>query len=328
MLVSGLETWLKSSRNVGQISLDSSEQAYRDIWAVFVKWCLSQTPTVQLTSLSVTDLQNFIDTRAGRGDGPSHVSWTPRYIWRFLHLVDRVTAHMASSTGSLANSAAREVLIAHPQWQHANAAHQDLLPEHLNAGQAGQLVAFLNTARPRPGREAVSLKWQELRNRCGVALQLGAGLTPAEVRSLLVTEVVVERGARKGIPWKIEVPQSAVTPSREAPVLPWAARLLQYWMDSRAGLAIAGPYLLPSTKAGKAWGKVSQYESVAKVLSDAGLAPHVVQGGSYRLRHTFALRQLRRGISPEEVAKCLGIVDPGVMARYRRVLPAPARVIV
>jgi integrase len=42
-----------------------------------------------------------------------------------------------------------------------------------------------------------------------------------------------------------------------------------------------------------------------------------------RMRHTFALRQLRRGKSPGDIARWLGVVDPNVMARYQRVLQAP-----
>ena len=49
-------------------------------------------------------------------------------------------------------------------------------------------------------------------------------------------------------------------------------------------------------------------------------------GGSFRLRHTFALRQLRRGTEPAQVARWLG-VEPEVMARYDRVVAGPADVV-
>ena len=52
-----------------------------------------------------------------------------------------------------------------------------------------------------------------------------------------------------------------------------------------------------------------------------------VEGGSFRLRHTFALRQLRKGKKPEEVAKWLGVTDPSVMTRYQRVIVAPIDVV-
>jgi integrase len=53
-------------------------------------------------------------------------------------------------------------------------------------------------------------------------------------------------------------------------------------------------------------------------LTAAGLGQ--VDGGSYRLRHTYALRQLRRGLAPAELSKRLGVTDPDVMDRYQRLL--------
>lgn len=46
-------------------------------------------------------------------------------------------------------------------------------------------------------------------------------------------------------------------------------------------------------------------------------------GGSMRMRHTFALRQLRRGKSADDIARWLGVVGQDVMARYKRILQAP-----
>ena len=50
------------------------------------------------------------------------------------------------------------------------------------------------------------------------------------------------------------------------------------------------------------------------------------EGGSFRLRHTFALRQLRRGTDAVQVARWLG-VEPEAMAKYRRVVTSPEQVI-
>ena len=54
--------------------------------------------------------------------------------------------------------------------------------------------------------------------------------------------------------------------------------------------------LFPSTRStGKPWGKVAQYNAAKEVLAATGLED--IEGGSFRLRHTFALRQLRKGKS-------------------------------
>jgi integrase len=50
------------------------------------------------------------------------------------------------------------------------------------------------------------------------------------------------------------------------------------------------------------------------------------EGGSFRLRHTFAMRQLRRGTPADQVAAWMG-VEPAEMRRYERVLPAAVEVV-
>jgi integrase len=222
-------------------------------------------------------------------------------------------------------SPAAELLESRPDWQYANAALADPLPEHLSAVQARRLVSYLSEARPRAGagaRGGVRV-WQELRNRASVALQLGAGLSPGDVRAMRLDGAIVDGGRQPGLPWKLRVAADGLSPEREAPLAGWAALLLRHWLQVRAEVGIAGEWLFPSTRSGKPWGKVAQYQAVKLVLSGAGFDDEVVRGGSFRLRHTFALRQLRRGRPPEEVARWLGVTDPAVMTRYQRVLIAP-----
>ena len=315
------EAWLGSARKHNRIAQVSSEQAYRDVWGVLVRWCLSQDPIVRLEQLGTDDLELFLSSRSGATRAAAELS--DRYVWRVLHLVDRVLAHNARAQATPLNNAARVLLESRPEWQHANAAQRDPLPEYLSAMQAKELVNFLSRARPRPGRRGSAHTWQELRNHAAVALQLGAGLTPGEVRALLLQAAVSDGGRHAGLPWKVRVPGDGVSPARESPIAQWAAHLLRHWIDVRLELRIAGEYVFPSTKTGKQWGKAAQYLAVKDVLETSGLDKHLVTGGSFRLRHTFALRQLRRGKSPEEVARWLGVVDPTVMARYQRVLSAP-----
>jgi integrase len=244
-------------------------------------------------------------------------------VWRLLHLVDRVLAHHARSRGEAPNKAALTLLESRPAWRYANAARSDELPQCLPADVAKELVTFLSSARPRPGGASAPLTWQELRNRASVGLQLGAGLTPGDVRAALVTSPTSDGGRLEGVPWKIHVPADGVSPARETPLAPWAGQLLRHWLQVRAQASIAGPFLFPSTKTGKPWSKVAQYLASKQVLLAAGFSEEMASGGSFRMRHTFALRQLRRGRSADEVARWLGIVDPSVMARYLRVLSGP-----
>lgn len=318
------EAWLDDARARGHLAQRSSQQAYRELWTVLLKWALAEQPPVTPQTLVAADLEAFLRSRSGQAAADAEL--TPRYVWRLLHLVDRVLAHWARRHGGPPNPAARQVLESRPEWRYANAALHDGLPEHLSAVQARQLVDHLSRARPRPGRPGRVLPandWQSLRNHCAVALQLGAGLTPGEVRALKLDQVVVEGGRRAGLPWKLAVPADGSTPARETPLAGWAAQVLQHWLQVRSEAGIAGEQLFPSTRSGKPWGKVAQYGAARAVLEAAGLPPEVVSGGSFRLRHTFALRQLRRGHPPEQVMRWLGLVDPSVMARYQRVVIAP-----
>ncbi|AVQ84890.1 site-specific integrase (plasmid) [Variovorax sp. PDNC026] len=319
------EAWLSDQRDSGLLRQEGSVSVYQDMWQAFVAWCLGQSPVVSLSSLDLADLQAFQAARFGRKT--SDQSLTPRYALRLIRLIDRVLRHHAARTDTKVNTAAANWLAANPEVRYADASHADPLPEYLSPSEAGQLIAFLSAARPRPGtvRETQpALPWQEVRNRVSVALQLGAGLTPGDVRALTLASPLTQGGNARERPWKLHVPGNGNSPARETPVAPWAAELLRHWLTVRAESGVTGQYLFPSTRSGKQWQKPSQYERARQVLEDAGVSSR--EGGSFRLRHTFALRQLRRGTSPEEVARWLGI-EPGKMRRYERVLPALVEVV-
>ena len=319
--------WLAAQQANGALRRPSSVAVYRDMWGSFTGWCLGQSPAVTLASLNRSDLSAFQQARFGMKS--ADLSLSPRYALRLLRLIDRVLRHHADATGQRANTAASDWLAAQPQVRYADSAHADPLPEFLSVSEAKHLITFLSSARPRPGtrdaRDARSaLSWQALRNRVAVALQLGAGLAPGDVRVLRLDAPTSQIAGRRDRPWKLSVPGNGNSPAREAPVAPWAGELLQHWLQVRAELAIAGDFLFPSTRTGKPWSKESQYVAAKQVLGEAGI--ETTGGGSFLLRHTFALRQLRRGARLDDVARWLG-VEPEAMGKYQRVLAGPADVV-
>ena len=203
-----------------------------------------------------------------------------------------------------------------PEWRFANASSTDELPEYIPAHQAKALVAFLSEGRPHAGGKRAALTWHELRNRASVGLQLGAGLTPRacsrrsrrrsdKLRRALEGRAVEGRNTGRR---RVAGPRDADCDLGEPPAPALAA--------SASETGTAGPYLFPSTKSGKPWGKVSQYLAAKEVLAAAGFPEAPASGGSFRMRHTFALRQLWRGRSEEDVARWLGIADPAVMVGF------------
>ena len=312
------EGWVQWRGERGDLREQSSVAVYRSMWGALTVWCVGRG--LSLSTLQANDLEAFLLSRGGTED------LTPRHAWRLLMLVDEVLAHHARTGKLPRNESAHALLMSRPEWRYANATDKTPLPEHLRAEEARRLVDWL-LAPAGPQEPAVSRahSWQSLRNRSSVGLQLGAGLTPGDIRSARLDGVVVRAIAGASLPWKIRLPAHGGAPAREAPIAPWAGRLLRSWMDTRLALQMAGPMLFPATSSGRPWGKVAQYMAAKAVLTEAGLDD--TEGGSFKLRHTFALRQLKRGTAPERVAEWMGLSDTAALARYRRVLLTPADVV-
>lgn len=308
------ELWLAARVGQRRLRQPSSVAVYRSMWEAFCRWLLGRQ--LSLGDVTPQVLAAFLDDRAQAG------LLSDRHAWRWLSLIDgllqQVPAPQPGVRNLSPNRAALQLLESHPRWRYANASARDPLPEHLSASQARQLVRFLldeTSGYHAAGARAGS--WQALRNRAGVALQLGAGLTPGDIRVLQVRHVLGQGAARPGSPWSVRIPRHGAIDPHEAPIAPWAARLMARWLARRTEEALPGEVLFPGTRKGTAWTKVAHYLAAGSVLAAAGLPD--AGGGSFLLRHTFALRQLRRGHPPDEVARWLGVSDPGVMARYERI---------
>jgi len=287
------------------------------MWSTFGTWCIRNN--IDAAKLTAVNLGKYLRSREGSAPASE---LTPRYAWRLVNLIDRVLNFSASRQGRAPNRAAGELLESDSELKHANAESMEPLPDYLSDSQDRVLVAFLEASVPKDSTPGAL--WQTIRNPTGVALQRGAGLTPLEVRMLKVSSVFVDLDTTRG-PWKVRAPASESVQAHDAPLARWARPLLAYWMQLRTELGIPGDWLLPSTKSGKPWGKTAQFDSVADVFESGGLTG--LKGGSYRLRHTFAVRQLARPECTEEkVAEWMGI-DAKEMSRYRGILMAPVDVV-
>lgn len=276
------------------------------MWFSLAEWCSARQ--ILLADLSAHELEHFLQVRDGRG------LLSERYAWRFLRLVDRVLTCACTVPGAISPAAA--LMEQRPDYRYANASDKDLLPSFIAPDEARSLVDYLSTGMG--SEHLATAKWQDVRNRTSVGLMLGAGLTPAEVRELTLEHVI--RATRNHEPWRLRVAGQPDTPAHEAPLAPWAAKILDHWLETRERIGIPGPWVFPSTGKGTGWSKVSHYNATKQVLAASGI--QCDDGGSYQLRHTFALRQLSKGTAPSDVAKWLGVTDPDVMARYQRVLAA------
>lgn len=189
------------------------------------------------------------------------------------------------------------------------------MPAHLTEGETRALISYLTTPLPSEAH------WKEARNRAWIAVQLGAGLTPGEARLLRLEAITIAGGPRQGEPWRLSVPGNGNFPARDTPIAGWAGRVLAGWLQVRARFGLGGELVFPGTLRGQEWGKSTALLCFDEVMLAVGLS--VGAGGSFRLRHTFALRQLTE-TDAQTVARWLGVQDPSIMERYSRVLYAPA----
>ena len=303
---------LRPAGRSGRPWRSETEAVYREMWGAFAGYCAQRF--IELPSLSAEDIEAYLDSRGGSRD------LSTRYAWRLVALIDHVAQHAASTLGMTPNAAARELLETE-RYRHANTPEFEPGLEYLTARESKSLIAFLTDNAKAAERAAQKKPWTQVRDRTAVALQLGAGLTPGECRMLVLDNVVVAGGDVKDLPWKLHVPANGNYPARETPLAVWAARQLLYWLDIRTQQGITGDMLFPASAAGKPWGRSAVYESGRLVLASAGIASPT--GGTYRLRHTFALRQLARGKTDAEVAGWLGLQDLSAIDRYRRVVTRP-----
>jgi site-specific recombinase XerD len=301
---------------------EASTKVYQEMWYAFADYC--SVHGLSLQAMTEKEIEQFLHMRA-RGEGrarmlPKGETLSPRYAWRMLTLIDRITSFAAEREGVRPNRAARE-LLTRPEYRYANARQKDPLPEYYTDAQVAQVIGHLNTAAGLDA--AASPSWKTVRDCAAIALMLGGGLAPGDVRGATTSGIYVDR--QTSLPWKISLPGNGNAPARETPIAPWAATLLQKWTTTRNEQGIPGDVLFASTLSGKPMSHATCYKVCRAVLEDAGMEDD--EGGVFKLRHTFALRQLADGKSEVDVARWLGLVDLNGMARYRNIVKAPVEVV-
>lgn len=296
---------------------DESAEVYREMWHAFASFCAARD--TDLPDINIRDLEIFLSARAI----VRNADLAPRYARRFLSLIQWVTTFHAVDKGVPVNRSAH-MMLERPEYKYANAAHKDPAPEYLTDSQAKQLIAYLST-QPNKDVAVAPLTWKEVRDRAAVATMLGAGLTPGDVRHLQLSGVRNDGEHRTGLPWKLALPGNGNFPARETPLASWAGRLLADWLTVRGEQHIGGNFVFPSTRDGRQWSDTRCFLRTRGVLASAGIPADA--GGLFRLRHTFALRQLKHGKTEKEVAGWLGLLDLSAMTRYRRILTSPVEVV-
>lgn len=308
----------------------SSVMGYAMLWRVFLDWLDKAAPERTIERLDYPLVRAFALSRnIGKHDPVNVDPSRSRYVWRLLRLIEQVVeehtrAHHLPRNDCVATAVDRLGL------RLANADEFAARPQVCSNAESAAIIEYVSGSRPRAGRAARAsavTSWMEVRDCAAVAVHLGAGLTPAEVRRLRVQDVA-GRLARRGAqtisePWRITVQAAAACPEHDTPIASWASQVLGHWLQVRETVSLPGRLAFPGDARGGAWTKDDHYDGVRRVLRAAGLGDEALAGGSFRLRHTFAKRQLRRHHPREEVARWLGIKNPERLAVYEQRMDEP-----
>ena len=328
------DAWLASEAS--HIKRHSSRDIYRAIWGAFVRDLPADVNTIQ--SITSDMVAHYLATGASPIPGVYSKRRADQlsigYQARVASLIEKVMHHHAKTaetqiegdspvtalmrkTPALANASKRET-------------RQDPDLDFLSASEYIAMKGVLISRDLADAKAGAVVKWSDARDRTSMALQLGAGLSPSDVRELTLGE-----GASRSLnsSWHsgarfLFVPQNGKLLKRHTLVDDWAATLFDLWIDQlRNCKPLAQVYFVfpgeitarkQSSKQPGQWSKASQHKQTTKVMTTMGLS-----GSSFKLRHTWALSKLREGASTREVARWLGVQDGGeVMQRYLDALAA------
>ncbi len=327
--LAAFEAWLESERSA--IKLESSKAIYRSIWNAFALSVGPGVPLLKVTSGMVADyLAERSAAAAARaaheGDDAAEQGLTLRYQARVARLIEKVMEHHATTKGEdpLVASPVQVLMKANPELGAALLREPSSEPplDYLSEKEHQTLKDYLVSSCEHDLKAGDEVKWSEMRDRASLALQLGGGLTPSDVREVTLQEMNRGKGGQVGeaVRRYITVPKNGKLAERNVRLDPWAAVILENWLGTLRGRRDNGFsfYVFPGDpgKNDGQWSKPGQHKQTTKLLASLG-----IKGSSFKLRHSWALNKLREGVNERQVAKWLGVLDGGeVMKRYQAVL--------
>jgi site-specific recombinase XerD len=272
----------------------SSAQVYRAQWGLFLEWLAARRKT-----LATVDRRSIADFVAG-------LSIRKPQRARYLRLIERVLDHVRYIEIASTNPARFIAQDGEAGWRNA----RDNEPTgFLSAAERAALVAHL--ASPVSGVSGAP-RWREYRDRALVAVFLGGGLKTGEAIALTLRDVST------GTAWLTVTGDSAAS-SRRTRLAPFAAGILNAWLDVRATTAIAGGLVFPASSSGRPMHKATTLRAIDALIDAAGIAAsREARASPQTLRNTFAAELFETGVEPELVGEWLGFMQPVSVHRLHR----------
>lgn len=284
---------------------ESSKSTYRAVWRRFLAFCQSRrTKPARATPALIEDfLRHGIVPK--RGQAEPH----PNTQRRYLELLSRIYATVPNKGNPAAPLFSMFETVDRPAPEALTERQMTKLDKAIDAILAGESQA------------------RALRDRAVIYLVLASGMKCGEVIQLTEKQLVnIDRNP------EIRLPDTKTLSGRSAPVAPMGREPLRQWLAYRRERGYTGQVVFPHslTPGGDLFGETpperpmhaaTVYRLVRRALDMAGLS--LAQLGPTVLRHSFAVRQLQGGTSPEHVQRWLGHRSPGTTARYEKLLAYP-----
>lgn len=292
------------AENPGQISGDT-ERVYLAMFGKFARWHAgsARLKLKPFSTLSANDLVEFIDSLDD--DVDSGVGN------RYLRLLERCYQHLAlfPNPAALASTFIRN----------DGKRKSDALTFVLTDDEFKRFIAALPEHSVKEYRPSRSTGWKRRRDRAMQLMMLCAGVKVAEAVGMLMTEIPrqPETDGTLRIHISSEGKHDTIHPHWTHLRSEAVAVVLQ-WLDERtemgkAGL-IKGVLLFPSSPEGEPLSKATVYRQTASTFKRAGIDGTRVGGRT--LRNTYAVQDIKKGVSNADLADKLGLAKEESVGIY------------
>ena len=273
----------------------SSKAVFVAMFNQFSRWM--QTKQLPFEAISSAQLASFLDD----------IGATKEYRYRYLRLLQRVWAHLASLGLGRHGNPASQAIVAR-EGAGANDGMHFLTPsqsEHLVRWCEAQFECCYEA------EQQGELGWVFVRDAALIALLFGAGLKVGRVRGLGVNCTVSADA--------ILVPGRGVGRDREyaARLLPFAADILRRWLVTHRANGLPPTSLFPATPARRrlAANARSPHLSPSSIFRRAKAALEACGVTGKRacpqtLRNSYGAALLAQGMTDAQVAVSMGFVEP------------------
>lgn len=276
---------------------DSSARIYILMFGKFLRWCDEQ----KIGFLDVTSekILHFLEYESGTKSVKKVKDLNSSIRIRYLRILDKVFQHLEILPNP-AQHAIFDIYTSKNKEFRGKDAEKVILTK---AEQNAFMKALPGTAKLGDS-ETANVGWKRRRDRAMQSMMLGAGLKVSEVIGI-GTENVGKINSEGCIPVTIS-PGSANGTSRwhKTMVRQFAVLEILNWYEERIKINIPGPLLFPASIAGNILDKATVYRQVKATFQRANIS--VLRLGGRTLRNSFAVRELKDGLTIEEVGEFMG----------------------